>query len=147
MASGGRNLAVASTVVLSATGCATKPGPTSAPSEHDRPASNLKVQSINQTLSPPVQVLPVKQGPAPLVYIVESTTRVRVVESETGVILCDVGAKPRQIVSVSERNGILVGDVVVRPGPLPANRHFAIYLGSDELNTYSSERITVQEKP
>jgi hypothetical protein len=140
------NFAVASTVVLSAAGCATKPKPTTQPGETAPAGTRTRVESINQALTPPRRILPVKEGLLPLVYLVESATNVRVVDVQTGAILCDVPAKTRQIVSVSGQGGILVGDVQVRPGPLPGNRTFAIYVGTDELNTYSSERITVPEK-
>src|SRR5436190_24368232 len=57
---------------------------------------------------PPAPNLPVKQGPAPLAYIVEAGGTIRIVEAETGATVGEAIAAPRSIVSVDEQAGVRV---------------------------------------
>src|SRR2546423_5161681 len=58
---------------------------------------------------PPAPNLPVKQGPAPLAYIVEAGGAIRIVEAETGATVAEAIVRPRSIVSVDEKAGVKVG--------------------------------------
>src|SRR3954470_4215747 len=90
---------------------------------------------------PPAPVLPVKQGPAPLVYIVESGGPIRIVQMETGTTLGSAFASPGNIVSVDESAGVRVGRELLMKGPLPAGRTYGIYLENQDENQMESQRV------
>ena len=90
---------------------------------------------------PPAPNLPVKQGPAPLAYIVEAGSLVRIVEAETGATVAEAIAPPRSIVSVDEQAGVRVGNDLLVKGPLNAGRTYQIFLEDSDENTFNNVRI------
>src|SRR5438045_5513296 len=58
---------------------------------------------------PPAPNLPVKQGPAPLAYIVEAGGMIRIAEAETGATVAEAIAAPRSIVSIEQQGGVRGG--------------------------------------
>jgi hypothetical protein len=90
---------------------------------------------------PPAPNLPVKQGPAPLAYIVEAGGPIRVVEAETGATVAEAIAAPRSIVSIDEQTGVRVGNDLLVKGPLNAGRTYQIFLESSDESTINNVRI------
>src|SRR2546423_13458194 len=84
---------------------------------------------------PPAPNLPVKQGPAPLAYIVEAGGPVRIVEAETGATGAEAIAPPRSIVSIDQQTGVRVGNELLVKGPLIAGRTDQTFLGSPDEDT------------
>ena len=90
---------------------------------------------------PPAPNLPVKQGPAPLAYIVEAGGTIRIVEAETGATVGEAIAAPRSIVSVDEQAGVRVGNELIVKGPLVAGKTYQIFLEGPDENVFSNQRI------
>ena len=90
---------------------------------------------------PPAPVLPVKQGPAPLAYIVEAGGTVRVVEMDTGMTIASGDVGPQSIVSVDEKAGVRIGGQVVGKGPLPSDKTYQIFLETPNESKMSTEQI------
>jgi hypothetical protein len=85
--------------------------------------------------------LPVKQGPPPLVYMVEAGGAIRVVETETGATVAEVVAPPGSIVSIDEKAGVRIGQEWIVKGPLVAGRTYQIFLEGPDENVFSNQRI------
>jgi hypothetical protein len=90
---------------------------------------------------PPAPNLPVKQGPAPLAYIVEAGGAIRIAEAETGATVAEATAAPRSIVSIDEQAGVRVGNDLLVKGPLIAGKTYQIFLERPDENVFSNERI------
>ena len=107
----------------------------------DRPEP-ATMQSQTQEL--PVDAKPtlVKQGPAPLVYIVETPGSVAVVDLNTQQRLASAPVPARTIVRVESRSGVIFGEQSVSPGPLPADHQYGIYLESRQVNEVRNETVT-----
>jgi hypothetical protein len=144
---------IAMLAILSMVGCHRllhlhKHPPASLPSSAPAPVFERTVGSFRP---PPAPVLPVKQGPAPLAYIVEASgpngTTVRIVEVESGVTLAEGIASRSDIVSVDERAGIRVGRDLLVPGPLASGRTYQIFLDDPSENEFRSERILPGAQP
>ena len=108
--------------------------PTSAPA----PVIERAVGSFRP---PPAPDFPVKQGPAPLAYLVEAGGPLRIVDMVSGAILATGIAEPRGIVSIDEKAGIRVGRELLVKGPLPSGRTYGIYLENQGENQMRTERI------
>jgi hypothetical protein len=108
--------------------------------EIDRPQP-ATMQSQTQEL--PVDTKPtlVKQGPAPLVYIVETPGSVAVVDLNTQQRLASAPVPARTIVRVESRSGVIFGEQHVSPGPLPADHQYGIYLETDQVNQVRNETV------
>jgi hypothetical protein len=74
----------------------------------------------------PARPVPVKEGPAPLVYMTQQGETVRVVESGSERMLAEMPVPARTIVRVDTRTGVVVGRQTLVRGPLPAGRRYAI---------------------
>jgi hypothetical protein len=92
------------------------------------PQVHTQEKTIDVPAAPP---RPVKVGPVPLAYIVESGGLVRVFDAESGAPLAQASAGPMEIVSVAE-SGVRVGKQLLVPGPLPAGRIYEIFVDSDD---------------
>ena len=129
--------------MLALTGCKSKkyqnPAPAPLPTSAPAPMVTVHEGQINMPASP---VLPVKQGPPPLAYIVEHGGMVRVVEVETGTIIAAGGCNMQGIVSVDQQSGVRIGDQRVVKGPLPEGRTYQIFLETGNENTYRQENRT-----
>jgi hypothetical protein len=127
--------AIVPLLMLCLTGCHSKSqpvahGPTSVPAMQQS-------WTEHPIATPPQSVLPVKEGTAPLVYMVEADTVVRVVDKDINVELLNMPVMARQIVSVNPELGVMVGGAVIYRGSLPASHRYQIYLQS---NTESIRR-------
>jgi hypothetical protein len=86
---------------------------------------------------PPRMNLPVKEGPAPMAYIVELPANLRVVDMTDGAVLVStVTPRARVIVSIDPQNGITVAGQKYINGPLPIGRRYGIYLDENGPNEY-----------
>ena len=85
--------------------------------------------------------MPVKQGPAPLAYIVESAGLVRIVEVESGQTVGQASATIGAIVSVDETAGVRVGKNVLVKGPLASGRTYQIFVDHPGTNIFRSEEV------
>jgi hypothetical protein len=90
---------------------------------------------------PPQQAMPVVQGAAPLVYLVESATIVRVVDTTANQDLLRVPVTARTLIAVDANAGVRIGGATMKLGPLPAEHRYAIYLESNEENIVRSGTI------
>jgi hypothetical protein len=70
----------------------------------------------------------VKEGPAPLVYMVESSGAFRVHDLTDNKDLARAEALGRTIIRVDARAGVAIGRETLLAGPLPADHRYAIYL-------------------
>jgi hypothetical protein len=82
------------------------------------------------------QAKPVKEGTAPLVYMVETDARVRVVNVESGETIATVTVEAPAPLAINERRGVRVGTRQILAGPLPPGRRYAIYLETDAQGYY-----------
>jgi hypothetical protein len=90
-----------------------------------------------EPMSTPAQpVMPVKQGGAPLAYMVESASMVRVMDMTNGQELLRLPVQSRTLVSVDSSAGVRVGTATMKLGPLPAGHTFGIFLESGQSNVY-----------
>lgn len=87
----------------------------------------------------------VKQGPAPLVYLVEGGAVIRVHDVDAKRDLARAFVPARAIVRVDARNGVVYGDETVAPGPLPEGRRYVIYV--DPAGENVARQGTVQPRP
>jgi hypothetical protein len=108
----------------------------------DRPAPTT-AQTERSPLPVPVEPTLVKQGPMPLVYIVESPATVSVTDLTTGQRLAQADVPARTIVRVEARGGVVLGKETASPGPLPADHQYAIHVGTGR----GSEIINQQVAP
>ena len=110
------------------------PAPTTAP--------DLQVNWTTQAIPvPAAPVLPVKEGPSPLIYLVESATIVRITDTSSGEELLRMPMGARTIVSVNQETGVRVGSAIMKKGPLADGHRYAIFLESNERNTIRSGSI------
>lgn len=89
----------------------------------------------------PQPAMPVKVGAAPLYYLVETASQLRIADATNGKDLGQFMAPGRTIVAIDEAVGVRVGDQTVLRGPLPANHRYAIYLESTEENVVRTGTI------
>jgi len=88
----------------------------------------------------------VKQGPTPLVYLVETGDPIFVVVTDltTGVNLARVACAGRTIVRVESRNGVYVGTKQALAGPLPSAHSYGIYIEVDQPSIMENRVIRPQ---
>ena len=84
-------------------------------------------------------MLPVKQGPSPLAYIVESGGSIRIVDAGNGATIATGIASPRSIVSVDENAGVRIGNELIVKGPMASGRVYQIYLDQQSENVMTHE--------
>ena len=94
---------------------------------------------------PVQQARPVKEGSAPLFYLVESAATVRIVDMTSKRDLVVAPAGRRSLVSVDADAGIKVAGSTMRPGPLPADHRYGIFLENDEANVVRSGIIQPEQ--
>jgi len=93
----------------------------------------------------PAEPVPVKEGPAPLVFLAESTATVRIIDQTGNRFLAETVVRPRTIVRVDERNGVIAGSDQLVAGPLPPGRRYEILIVPDDVNVL--RHGTVQPLP
>jgi hypothetical protein len=87
----------------------------------------------------------VRQGPAPLVYLVEATALVRVRDEDAKLDLARSYAAGRSFVRVDARRGVIYGEDTLVPGPLPADHRYTIYV--DPTGENVARQGTFQPRP
>ena len=87
----------------------------------------------------------VKQGSAPLVYLVEAPVIVRVRDEDAKVDLARAFAAGRSIVRVDARRGVIYGEATLVPGPLPSDHRYTIYV--DPTGENVARQGTFQPRP
>jgi hypothetical protein len=90
----------------------------------------------------------VKQGPPPLVYLVEPTDSlfVSVTDQTSGTTLARVPVNARTIVRVEAKNGVVIGTTRIAPGPLDASHAYGIYLEVDQASGVTHESVGPAER-
>ena len=102
-------------------------------------------------LSAEAQPTLIKQGRPTLVYMAESAGTLRFVDlTADSNELARALVHPRQIVRIDARQGVMLGDTVLRPGPLPPDHVYGIWLEPD-ANNFSRDTVVrpmpAPEKP
>jgi hypothetical protein len=137
---------------LAAGGCA---GSKKKPANREQPAEwTVKMPAPTTTYSRQrplgVQAKPtlVKQGPPPLVYLVEPSDSlvVSVADQTSGVTLARAPVNARTIVRVEAKNGVVIGTTRIAPGPLDASHAYGIYLEVDQASGVTHETIGPAER-
>jgi hypothetical protein len=85
---------------------------------------------------------PVKDGPAPLVYLLPADGTVRVVDKTAGLELATTSAQARSIVRIDELTGVQLGKQTLIRGPLAAGHEYEIYLTTGSTNDVQREVIS-----
>ena len=117
-------------------GCAGSREPVEKP-RAERPTTQqfgMQEEALGGVAARPAAPVPVKEGPAPLVYLVESTATLRIMDQSANRFLAETVASPRTIVRVDERNGIIAGSDQLVAGPLPPGRRYVILVVPDDVN-------------
>jgi hypothetical protein len=109
------------------------------------PPTPAEMRWDNRAMPTQAQPMAVRQGPAPLVYLLESPANVRVVDEARGVTLTAAPVPRRTVIRIDERNGVVFGQETVSPGPLPAGGRYVIYL--DPTGKDYSRQGTYQPRP
>ncbi len=81
-----------------------------------------------------VPAKPVREGPAPLVYLLPASGTLRVVDKSDGRDLATTAAAARAILRVDERTGVQLGQQTLVKGPLPAGHEYVVYLSTDSMS-------------
>jgi hypothetical protein len=119
-------MVVATLGILCSAGCGAKPQA----AEKRRLTGKPDLSSAWQSTPLPsrAQSTPVKEGPAPLVYLVEAGAVIRVHDMNAKRDLTRSFVPARSIVRVDARNGVIYGDETVLPGPLAADHRYVIFV-------------------
>ncbi|MGB7157521.1 MAG: hypothetical protein WBD40_05610 [Tepidisphaeraceae bacterium] len=126
-------------------GCAAGKGAT----KHDdqRPQEDLSTAQPakpvlkEETFSAPVVVKsalpeqPVREGTAPLIYLLPASGSVRIMDKTMDKELAAVSVEARSIIRIDDLTGISLGKETLLRGPLPAGREYQIYLSTGSGNT------------
>jgi hypothetical protein len=91
------------------------------------------------------QPTPVREGAAPLVYMVEGGAVIRVHDVTDKRDLAGGFVPARSIVRVDGRRGVIYGRDVVFAGPLPGGHRYVIFVEPDGENV--ARQGTVQPRP
>lgn len=79
-------------------------------------------------ITDPTGMPPVAVGNSPLAYMVDYACGVRVLDVESKKLIVAHDANAGDIVVIDAKNGIHIGGVLVKPGPLTADGRFGIFL-------------------
>ncbi len=116
------------------------PTPTSREWMINRPAP-ASATSSDRSLAIPVQPTRVRQGPLPLVYMVESHVTVTVTDATSGAQLAAAPAEPATLVRVEPKRGVFFNTRQIVPGPLDPQHNYAIFVQMDGASSIRSETI------
>ena len=136
---------------ICAVGCSarqdTRPRATepSAPVRTSQALPDLSTAMQSTPLPSNAQPTPVKEGPAPLVYLVEGGATIRVRDETEKRELTQSFATARSIVRVDARRGVIYGDEALYPGPLPADHRYSIIVDPSGENV--ARQGVVQPRP
>ena len=102
---------------------------------------------IEQKRSDPVTVQkavppkPVREGTAPLVYLLPAGGTVRIVDKTASIDLASAGAEARSIIRIDDLTGVQIGKETLLKGPLPAGHEYEIYLTTGTANEVQHEIV------
>ncbi len=82
----------------------------------------------------PIPAKPVREGSAPLVYLLPATGSLRVVDATVGAELAATAAESRSILRIDNLTGITIGKRTLLKGPLPPDHVYEIYLSTGSTN-------------
>ena len=89
-----------------------------------------------------VPAKPVRDGPAPLVYLLPADGTVRIVDRTSGTELATTAGNARSIVRIDDLTGVQLGKETLLRGPLPAGHEYEIYLTTGSQNDVQREVIS-----
>ena len=90
----------------------------------------------------------IKQGKLTLVYLAEANATLRFVDiTANNNELARVLVKPRQIVRIDARRGVMLGDTIIRPGPLPSDHQYGIWLEPETGDAMRDTTIRIAPQP
>lgn len=116
-----------SALTLAGPGC----GPDKAPPPRPPTTQIITERPLPVTAQPTL----IKQGKLTLVYLAESEATLRFVDmTADNNELARVLVKPRQIVRIDARRGVMLGETIIRPGPLPNDHQYGIWLEPETGN-------------
>jgi hypothetical protein len=101
-----------------------------------KPPPPPREQSASGTvvIQKPLPAKPVKDGPAPLVYLLPGEGMVRIVDKTAGIDIASTAAESRSIVRIDDLTGVQLGKQTLVRGPLPAGHEYEIYLTTGTAN-------------
>src|SRR5688572_17992871 len=70
----------------------------------------------------------VRQGTPPLYYWSDMAETLRVVDETGRQVLAEIDARPRTILRVDAKTGVVAGQLTLMAGPLPGDHRYAIYV-------------------
>jgi hypothetical protein len=111
-----------------------------------RPAP-ATVSVVERPLQVAVPATLVKEGVAPLVYLVESDGIVSVMDLTSNQRLARSPARARTIVRVDSRSGVFVGPDCLSAGPLEPDHRFGIFVEADQPSISRVESISPATGP
>jgi hypothetical protein len=133
-------------VVVAVAGCPSsktaekqqKPLPTEAPPKVEMAWDE---QPLGGVASSGASEVPVKEGPAPLVYLTSQGENVRVVDRTANRVLGEMPVPARTIIRVDQRTGVVFGKQTLVAGPLPAGRRYGILVVPSDESTVRTGRM------
>jgi hypothetical protein len=130
--------------ILGAAGCGAKKAAKHSPAPL---AGSHDTSSSWQTAPLPARAEPtaVKEGAAPLVYMVEGGATIRVRDVKSKLDLARAFVPARTIVRVDATRGVIYGDEVVYPGPLPEGGRYVVFV--DPAGENVARQGTFQPRP
>ena len=117
----------------------------SAPVQTSQTPPDLSTAVQSTPLPSMAQPTPVKEGRAPLVYLVEGGAMIRVRDETEKRDLAQSFAAARSIVRVDPRRGVIYGSETLYPGPLPADHRYSIVVDPSGENV--ARQGVVQPRP
>ena len=106
-------------------------------------------QTINERPLP-VNAQPtlIKQGKPTLVYLAEANATLRFVDiTANNTELARALVKPRQIVRIDARRGVMLGETIIRPGPLPNDHQYGIWLEPETGDMMRDTTLRIAPQP
>lgn len=88
-----------------------------------------------------VPAKPVREGTAPLVYLLPAGGTVRIVDKTASIELASAGAESRSIIRIDDLTGVQIGKETLLKGPLPAGHEYEIYLTTGTANEVQHEIV------
>ena len=93
------------------------------------------------TMQKSVPAKPVREGTAPLVYLLPAGGTVRIVDKTASIDLASAGAEARSIIRIDDLTGVQIGKETLLKGPLPAGHEYEIYLTTGTANEVQHEVV------
>jgi hypothetical protein len=96
----------------------------------------------SRTIPAPTSDAPIKAGRAPLVYMTETASTVRISDMTSGQeLLPPLDVPARTLISVNSTSGITIGRSNVRRGSLPDDHDYGIFLVPSPFNEFRTGTV------